>query len=991
MAFTLNRRLAQLIDSNGQLLTGKIPNDYISSDHVADNTITSAMLHTSFTVSTSNLTAIDTDDVSEGSSNLYYTDARVGTYISGNRSFGNITTTGYIAGPASMVIDPAGVGDNTGTVVIAGNLQVDGTTTTINSTTMTVDDLNLTLASGAANAAAANGAGITVDGASATITYDGTNDEWDFNKDINVSSRVLVGEVKASSNQTFTHGTGSTVNFRNNSAASRLFIDSSGNVGIGTNTPNEALEVSGNIQFTTSVSTTSDRPAVTAATLANGEIRAKNGDTGDGGFLRLAAGGGTNTGQVSYIDIQGYSNSSGIGPKSVIIGTQGTDRIIVDSLGSVGIGTTSPKTTLNVAANNSGQGPILTLENTDTSITTGDVIGQIDFYANDGSSNGTGAKVNIKAVAQSSAGTVTELTFGTSPSSSATAIERMRIDASGNVGIGTNNPTEKLHIFNSLQSWNQYANIRMSTESDSYAAEIGFHRGTSDDNDRGLFLSGDGTNQQVKILHGGNVGIGTTAPFSKLSINSNGAPATSTGNMATTGLTIHDGTGGTAVQLGTYNAGSWGYIQSGYVNNATVAREFRIMNGANYTMTLSNTGNVGIGTTAPAYKLDISGTSNDLTPLIRGTATNTPSGGFNWVTEFIAANLANDKRLTHIWGKARTTYGMAHVSYMPKSTASESYLALGLWGANDILNVLGNGNVGIGTTAPLNELQVNGDVHIGNGADYSSYAKLAVYDNVYQGDVGLLIKNDRYNDSSATASLIFEHRTHGQQGHAAKIVCRRQGSYNESAGSKDAALDFYTAEGSTLTRHAYLERGGKFVLENNGGSAYGSYGKGSALRVDELSVSQTGTHYIEISGNLPGYSAGQYNVLATSLNDLHFAAGGTYTGYISYNGGFTDISDEREKENITTITNATEKLKQLRGVYHTWKDTENRGTDTHIGLIAQEVEAVVPEVVTTSNPTSLNTPESDTAGLKGVAYAKLVPLLIETIKELEARITELEG
>src|SRR6056300_1146093 len=81
MAYTLNRRLAQLIDGNGQLLTGKIPNDYITSDHVADNTITSAMLHTSFTVSTSNLTAIDTDDVSEGSSNLYYTNARADARI----------------------------------------------------------------------------------------------------------------------------------------------------------------------------------------------------------------------------------------------------------------------------------------------------------------------------------------------------------------------------------------------------------------------------------------------------------------------------------------------------------------------------------------------------------------------------------------------------------------------------------------------------------------------------------------------------------------------------------------------------------------------------------------------------------------------------------------------------------------------------------------------------------------------------------------------
>ena len=138
------------------------------------------------------ITAADTDDLSEGSTNLYYTDARVDTRLSGDRTFGNITTTGYIAGPATLTIDPAAVGDDTGTVVIAGSLQVDGTTTTINSATMTVDDLNITLASGAANAAAANGAGITVDGASATITYDGTNDEWDFNKDINVTGNVIV-------------------------------------------------------------------------------------------------------------------------------------------------------------------------------------------------------------------------------------------------------------------------------------------------------------------------------------------------------------------------------------------------------------------------------------------------------------------------------------------------------------------------------------------------------------------------------------------------------------------------------------------------------------------------------------------------------------------------------------------------------------------------------------------------------------------------------
>ena len=118
--------------------------------------------------------------------------SKLATTATGIDVTGNITVSGYIAGPAVLTIDPAGVGDNTGKVVIAGDLQIDGTTTTINSTTLTVDDLNITLASGAADSAAANGAGITVDGANATITYDGTNDEWDFNKDVNVTGNIAL-------------------------------------------------------------------------------------------------------------------------------------------------------------------------------------------------------------------------------------------------------------------------------------------------------------------------------------------------------------------------------------------------------------------------------------------------------------------------------------------------------------------------------------------------------------------------------------------------------------------------------------------------------------------------------------------------------------------------------------------------------------------------------------------------------------------------------
>ena len=65
--------------------------------------------------------------------------------LSGDISAVNTTLTGYLRGPASFVIDPATHGDDTGTVVIAGNLQVDGTTTTVNSTTVTIDDPIFTL------------------------------------------------------------------------------------------------------------------------------------------------------------------------------------------------------------------------------------------------------------------------------------------------------------------------------------------------------------------------------------------------------------------------------------------------------------------------------------------------------------------------------------------------------------------------------------------------------------------------------------------------------------------------------------------------------------------------------------------------------------------------------------------------------------------------------------------------------------------------------
>lgn len=130
---------------------------------------------------------------------------------SGKITMGVATTT---SGAVADVITIVGGANAAGsTVTIAGNLTVDGTTTTINSTTMTVDDLNVVLASGAADSAAANGAGITIDGASATLLYTHSTTSWDMNKDLNVTGQIATTTDVDCGNDLLLTSSGAIINF----------------------------------------------------------------------------------------------------------------------------------------------------------------------------------------------------------------------------------------------------------------------------------------------------------------------------------------------------------------------------------------------------------------------------------------------------------------------------------------------------------------------------------------------------------------------------------------------------------------------------------------------------------------------------------------------------------------------------------------------------------------------------------------------------------
>jgi hypothetical protein len=90
---------------------------------------------------------------------------------------------------------------------------------------------------------------------------------------------------------------------------------------------------------------------------------------------------------------------------------------------------------------------------------------------------------------------------------------------------------------------------------------------------------------------------------------------------------------------------------------------------------------------------------------------------------------------------------------------------------------------------------------------------------------------------------------------------------------------------------------------------------------------------------------------------------------------FNSTSDERKKNNIITIPNALDTVSSLRGVNFDWLETGLAAT----GVIAQEIEELLPEVVSTNED-----------GFKSVAYGNMVGLLVEAIKELKAEIEELK-
>jgi len=126
----------------------------------------------------------------------------IGNATASSASFTTINASGYtnLAGNVSSPQVNAGAVTTTGDVVIGGDLTVNGTETTVNTATLDVTDKNITVATGAADSSAADGAGLTVDGASATFNYSHSGTKWVANKDVEATGLITPDITKNGTN-----------------------------------------------------------------------------------------------------------------------------------------------------------------------------------------------------------------------------------------------------------------------------------------------------------------------------------------------------------------------------------------------------------------------------------------------------------------------------------------------------------------------------------------------------------------------------------------------------------------------------------------------------------------------------------------------------------------------------------------------------------------------------------------------------------------------
>ena len=427
------------------------------------------------------------------------------------------------------------------------------------------------------------------------------------------------------------------------------------------------------------------------------------------------------------------------------------------------------------------------------------------------------------------------------------------------------------------------------------------------------------------------VGIGTTSPSADLHIykqtdakiiiegdtdNDGGEESALLQFKTDGGIVAHT----MGIEQGTANAL---VIDAGNGSNATVANNlvFKTKPIATTTteerMRIDSTGNVGIGTDSPSEALTVSG--------------NIQIEDSDGYLQFKDSNAGADNKLRRIYNAEQNLY----ISRRNDDGTIES---------NDVI-IDSSGRVGIGTSSPLNKLDVEATQDtLANVLSNGSYA--AKFSSTTSGDTG------------RTQGILLSAVNANTRGVA--LLAEAQGSNN--------AHNFViatSAASSTPTERMRIDASGNLLVGRTSATA--------ASGDNGIVLSPLGFIYSAKEGTSAQTHIGFINntdATATTVGTIRTSGSTT-----SYNTS----SDERLKENITDSADAGSKIDAIQIRQFDWKAD---GLHQDYGVIAQELVEVAPEAVSEGDI------EED---MMGVDYSKLVPMLIKEVQSLRSRVAELEN
>jgi len=689
-----------------------------------------------------------------------------------------------------------------------------------------------------------------------------------------------------------------------------------------------------------------------------------------------------------------------------------TNALYVDAAGKVGIGTTTPLTELDVsgsvnAAIYYGDGSNLTgIAGTPDADWTIDGSNVYHETGNVGIGTTTPAyplDVNGDVNAAAYHGDGSNLTGISGTTDNDWTISGDDVyHFTGNVGIGTASPSAKLHV-------DSEGNTELKIEHDDVSNVISFYASTNrrayleKDDDIGRFnLSADGSSDQVTILESsGNLGIGTTNPSTKLDVN---------GDVNVDSLYK---IGGSAVlsTAGSQNifvgAGAGGNNTGGWVTSVGASAG------------LNNQGNDNVFVGRRAGYSNSTGGANTYLGQAAGYSNaegyeNTFLGsaaGYKNTTGYYNTFLGRHAGYSNLTGTGNVFVG--YKAGYNETGSDKLYIANGS-ASGDVLisGDFSTGQVGIGKTDPSAPLDVYGHINIDKGG---------VGGLAFDVDGSEAIRASAPGAGSyftwgygATANYFPDPIGIGTTDPVEDLDIRRSTPSLRIAANNnsEASLQLYEMDGTTpygfelqydgddndmyLWRRGFKSDWKMAVFQSNGNVGIGTDFAGARLTVVAPETGVWSTSYSSTNSAISSSNDYGGPALLTYHGDIEFYYGNVKMGYnmpdgyrlyvsgSAYCTGSWSSSDGRYKHDIRSVEDPLEKVLDLRGVSFSWntKEYPDRGFSKgrHYGVIAQEVEEVLPEIV-----------REDSEGSKAVAYNEIVPVLIEAVKELSADNDELRA